>query len=337
MANRLSRILIEKVAAKMLRSFRDDSKGGIRGFLETMLNFGNEHFQTGFFKRVQKVLCDENGVYYQLLRRTASDVDHDRLLRLGMNIAYNGVLSGSRRIRQIEAAEGFDVPWALHLQLEQPFFEQHFDSYVDLVRQGREMGVYTWFIYADKFTDALCKLISDEGECAFAVMVNADCLSEADIDRAAKLKNLMLSVGIGKDAEAVCRRMHERKMLYTVHVRYTPDAVEQVMNDEVLHTAQQMNAPAVFFVPDKACTPQQNNMVYEYVECKRDAQQFRTLACAIVQDVLTIDRVISPGRCAAGFYADGTFASTNEEADSGVWNLLDKELRQIFSEALKKQ
>ena len=65
------------------------------------------------------MLQNEKSAYYDLAKRIATGVDHDLVTTFGVNVGYNGFTKGARLIRRIEAERGFNIPWALHVGINE--------------------------------------------------------------------------------------------------------------------------------------------------------------------------------------------------------------------------
>ena len=112
----LTRLLIESAVDRALRDMERDSHRTIRNLLDLALTFSKGSFERHFFTLCQQMLEDESSPYYQLLDRALRTCDRQTLKTFGINVGYEGCSKGARRIREVEAAGGFKVPWALTIQ-----------------------------------------------------------------------------------------------------------------------------------------------------------------------------------------------------------------------------
>lgn len=336
MAISTSRILIETIVRKALRDIRETPERNTRNLVDMALNFSKGRFQMKFFKSAQRMLRNEQSAYYRLVHRVVENVDHERLISFGMNIGYNSCTIGAKKIREIEAAEGFNIPWALFLDMDMGTLAQQAGAYDSLIRQGKELGIFTWFIHADTPNHSLFDLLSAHDDCAFVLMCKSKDISEAVIEGASELKHLMLSVETGESAEMVCQRLQEQKMLYAVHMKYDAESMKNILNDNLLYDTQSLNASFTVFIPDANCTDSEKEIVYDYVLRKREEQQFPTLAWEMIQDVLNIDTIISEDSCSGGFLTDGSFFALVSQTQCSEWNLHTAPLKEILKTCFPK-
>lgn len=334
--NTVRKTLIETFVRKALRDIQDSPERNIRNLVDMALSFSRGRFQTRFFQSAQRLLRNEHSAYYRLVRNVAQNIDHERLLRFGMNIGYNGCTLGAQRIREIEAAEGFNIPWALFLEIDGRAFPERGGAYDALLWQGKDMGIYVWFLRADGFADGLFDLMAAHEDCAFILFCEPDGGFEMTMDRAAGLNHLMLSVGLAERTETACKRLRERKMLYAVHVEYAPENMKDILNDNLLYDAQNMNATFTSFTPAPNAAREDREILYEYVVRKREEQEFATVPWEIVRDALEIDAVISDDGSAAGFRPDGSFFTLDGPAGQDGCNMFSSALKDILERRLKK-
>lgn len=336
MAANTTRILIETIVRKTLRDIQNAPERSIRNLVDMALNFSKGRFQKNFFEGAQRMLANEHSAYYPLVRNVVSNVEHERLLRFGMNIGYNSCTIGARRIREIEAAEGFNIPWALFLEVNAESFAQSLASYDALIMQGKELGIYTWFICAEDICSDMFDLMKKHDDCAFGLICNAQTISGEILDEVAALNHVMISVQINEHIDALCAEMRKRKLLYAVHTTYSSSDLKDILNDNMLYDLQSTLAPFTVLIPDAACPASEREIVYDYVLRKREEQKFSTIIWDMVHDVLSIDTIISEDSCSVGFGTDGSLFTLSNGKNHRKWNLFEDDLRTILKNCFPK-
>ena len=336
MAANTTRVLIETIVRKTLREIQSAPERNIRNLVDMALNFSKGRFQKQFFESAQRMLANKHSAYYQLVRNVVNNVDHERLLCFGMNIGYNSCTLGAKKIREIEVAEGFNVPWALFLEIGSDTFGQRRESYDSLIRQGKALGIFTWFIHAKDLAVDMIDLLTGHDDCAFALLCDSYMIGEELLEEIAGQKHIMLSIGFDENADALCAELRSRKLLYAVHKEYKSDDLKDILNDNMLYDTQCMNAPFTALIPDSSCSEGERELVYDYVLRKREGQKFPTILWDMIQDVLAIDTIVSDDCCSAGFREDGSFYALSSGQVIGNWNLFENDLRSVLSGCLKK-
>jgi len=337
MGTNTTKVLIETIVRRTLREIQSAPERNIRNLVDMALNFSKGRFQKRFFESTQRMLSNEHSAYYQLVRSLTNNVDHERLIRFGMNIGYNSCTLGAKKIREIEAAERFNIPWALHLEINADLLTQRRDAYHSLICQGKELGIYTWFIYVDRLCTELFELLAEHDDCAFALICNGYALNDETLGELERLKHILISVDLDDDADTICTELLDRKLLYAVHKTYTSADLKDILNDNMLYDTQSLSAPITALIPDVDCSTSERELIYDYVLRKRQAQEFPTIMWDMIRDVLAIDTVVSDDCCSAGFHADGAFFSLASGQNAEQWNLFESHLRTIFSNLLQKQ
>lgn len=337
MAINTSRILIETIVRKTLTELQAAPERNIRNLVDMALNFSKGRFQKNFFQITQQMLCNEHSAYYRLVRDMANHVEHERLLQFGMNIGYNSCTLGASKIREIEAIKGFNIPWALFLELDAGTFPEHQQAYDSLIRQGNALGIYTWFICVNSFHAELFEMLKAHHDCAFVLFCDANAVDEAVIDSLFALPHVMLSMRISEHTASICCELRKRKMPYAVHKVYSADDMTDILSDNLLYDSQCLNALFTVLIPGPHCSAEEREQIYHYVLDKRKEQRFPTLLIDMLQDMLNINTIISGDGCSACFNADGFFYAPANGQPPDAWNMFSSPLDTILENALKKQ
>lgn len=337
MAIDTSRILIETIVRKTLTELQTAPERKIRNLVDMALNFSKGRFQKNFFQITQQMLVNEHSAYYRLVRDMANHVEHERLLRFGMNIGYNSCTLGASKIRATEAVKGFNIPWALFLELDAGTFLGRQQAYDALLRQGNALGIYTWFISINGFHAELLEMLKAHDDCAFVLLCDASAVDAEWIDGLFALPHVLPSVSMGENTAWVCGALRERKMLYAVHKSCSDEDMTDVLNDNLLYDSQSLNALFTVLIQGPHGAGEERERLYRYVLDKRKEQRFPTILIDLFADMLSIDTIISQDSCSACFKADGSFYALANEQPADVWNMLNSPLETILKSALKKQ
>lgn len=337
MENSVSRILVETVVKRTLRDMKEDPERSIRNLIDRALLVSEGRFQKRFFQTAQRMLHNERSAYYPLVRSLVENVEHARLLGFGMNVGYNSCTVCAKKIRALEAAEGFNIPWSLYLEIHADRFHKNRQRYASLLDEGKALGIYTWFFHADGFSADLFRLMALHPDCAFVLLCPPEGMDGALVGEAERLNHLMLGVGLNAQAERVCRTLRERKMLYGVYCRYGEDRLDDILSDSLLHEAQALGAPFTLFLPETSCRQEMHAKVYDYVRRIRDEQRFPTIPYELFRDSMAVDTVISDDGCSVGFRADGSFFMLADCGEKRRVTFCERPLRDILRTCLPKR
>ena len=148
MENSVSRILIETTVRQTLKGIQEDPERSIRNLVDMALQFSEGRFQSRFFATAHAWLKNDKSAYYNLIPDAVNHIETEHLVRLGMNIGYNSCTWGARRIRSNERRLGFNIPWAVFLQMEEGKERCDLGRYHWVIQQGEELGIYSWALFA---------------------------------------------------------------------------------------------------------------------------------------------------------------------------------------------
>ena len=105
--NDITRGLIDFAVSQCLKNIKEDPYRSIRRLADLGRQFAKGRFQEELFSLFQRLLLNEDGPYYEMLKQLVSSVDTDSLKTLGINIGYNSWTCGASRLRQITAEKDY--------------------------------------------------------------------------------------------------------------------------------------------------------------------------------------------------------------------------------------
>src|SRR5699024_10611123 len=112
------------------------------------LQFSSGRFQTRLLATAQRMLGNSKSAYYDLVRHVATHVDHEIITGFGVNLGYNSCTKGARLIRETEVQRGFNIPWALHLFINEEKLHAEPEFYPALLQESKSLGIYTYLLFA---------------------------------------------------------------------------------------------------------------------------------------------------------------------------------------------
>jgi len=216
MEQSMSRILVGTVVRQALQSIKESPERGIRNLVDMALQFSEGRFQKDFFCTAQTMLQNENSAYYGLVRDTVNYTDIERLYTFGMNLGYNGCTAGARQIRYNEKRLNCNIPWSIALQFDTETLEERQEAYDGLIRDGEELGIYVWMLFGAGGSDKVLQLVGNHPNSAFCMFCVADDLTEAVLEEAAELRNVMLVVRYEEHMADICAVLRTYELPYSV-------------------------------------------------------------------------------------------------------------------------
>lgn len=336
MGDSISRIMVHTTVRKAIRDIRESPERSIRNLVDMALNFADGRFQKEFFHIARQMLENENSAYYSLIRNLVRHTEEEKLLTFGMNLGYNGSILGARRIRQIEAAEGYNIPWAIALEMGPDCFARNPDRYHGLIEEGEGMGIFTWFLFSQENAYDCLTLAADHPDEAFVLFCSAGEISWTLIDCASALSNLMLAVPLDEDAPTVCSLLREAGLLYSLYATYGASDLPKIESGDWFYDMEQMHPVFSVFIPKRDCPREMQQRAYDAIHQARMAQTHATVLWEMYQDNLLIDRIVSDDGCWAGFFADGRLHGISPNGEETTYGFVEEPLEKLFRQAFPK-
>jgi len=327
----VKRVLIETMVRRALRDMESDPERSVRNLVDLGLNFAKGRFQKEFLRELHEMLENECSAYYPMFQDVVTHVERERLLTFGMNVGYNSCTWGANTIRKIEEQEHYNIPWSMMLEISCDTYLSSPEQYESLLEQGEELGIYTWFLFVDHNPMELFSLINNHRDCAFVLFCTPEMIDERLISDTAELNNLMLAVRWEEETAAVCTRLREEKLLYSVYVPYCDETFPQMENGSLFDETDEVHPLFTVILPLPGCSP---CTYHNTIKKIRSEQIYRTIPWDFVGDACTIDGVISDYVCAAAFDRNGYLhtigGDMTEESCNVFRNPLPEILKQVF-------
>ncbi|MCD8190894.1 MAG: hypothetical protein LUD78_11905 [Clostridiales bacterium] len=330
----VNRTLIETFVRQKLKEMQEDPDRCTRTLVDMALHFSTGRFQKDFFQAAQTMLENEDSGYYELIQDAAAHMDQEHLLTFGMNVGYNSCTAGAKRIREVEARQGFNVPWTVTLLTDSQRYPAMERAYQSLMEQGKELGIYTWMLCPNGKPEALLPLVESQPDCAFVLFSDAGQMSSSFLNRAAELKNLLLAVKYDDQAEECCRQLRQRQTLYGVYLPYRQAEAEQVVSESTLQDVSVLHPGVTIFMP---LEPGERMADYQFVLTARNDQKYCTLPFALWEDIRRVDSIISDEAVVVAFDGEGRlFRSGTTQPCEGL-SIREKPLADILAAAFPRR
>ncbi len=334
-----SRLIIENIVKNALKEIKDSPGRGLRNLVDMALHFSEGRFQRNFFDTAQRMLENDHSAYYDLIEDLVMHADMDRLLTFGMNLGYNSCTIGAKKIREIEAACGYNIPWTIAMELDLEMINRsdeeddqaYYAQYDRILQQGEELGVYTWMIFCHGNLLRMLPLIEAHADSAFILFCEPDDITRDFLDEIVTVKNLILSVhytemGAREDCmyaaeygveEPLCSepemlfsQLRKAGILYTCHFLYTDANAPEILDDSLFYMMELYNPAFAVLIPKKECSADTRRMVSDYVEKVRNEQNHRLVVWELEADNRRVDGIISDDACGVFFDAEGQLWGT---------------------------
>lgn len=226
----MTRVLVESAVRRTLKNISESPERATRNLIDLGLQFSSGRFQTRLLSQAQKMLQNQNSAYYELVKNIVATVDHSILTTFGVNLGYNSCTKGAQIIREIEEKNGYNIPWALNLVIDEQRLGTMPDFYPSVLRQGRALGIHTYLLFVTGSAENLLSILKRESDCAFVLFLRGSQIGSTFLDEMKTVKNVMISVYVDQDMPTACQRLLDNRMLYDVYNFYTEQDKQSVIS-----------------------------------------------------------------------------------------------------------
>lgn len=261
---------------------------------------------------IRKAISDPSDPYYPYVRHILNDVDPEIVKTLIVNFFINGNLVGGPIQEELRQKYNCNIPWTILLDPTSACnlhctgcwaaeygnkLNLSYDEIDDIIRQGKEMGVY-FYIYTGGEPlvrkDDLIRLCEKHDDCVFMAFTNGTLIDEAFVDEMLRVKNFVPSISLEGSKEATDSRrgdgvydkavkamklLREKKLLYGISCCYTSENYDSITSEAYWDMMIEMGAYFVWYfhympVGNDASVelmpnPEQRELVYRRIREQR--------------------------------------------------------------------
>ena len=261
---------------------------------------------------IRKAISDPSDPYYPYVRHILNDVDPEIVKTLIVNFFINGNLVGGPIQEDLRQKYNCNIPWtilldptsACNLHCTGCWAAEYgnklnltYDEIDDIIKQGKEMGVY-FYIYTGGEPlvrkDDLIRLCEKHDDCVFMAFTNGTLIDEAFADEMLRVKNFVPSISLEGSKEATDSRrgdgvydkavkamklLREKKLLYGISCCYTSENYDSITSEAYWDMMIEMGAYFVWYfhympVGNDASVelmpnPEQRELVYRRIREQR--------------------------------------------------------------------
>ena len=335
MTAKTSRIIIKTFIKTALKDSDESPERCTRNLVDMALNFASGRFQQSFFQIARAMLNNENSPYYPLIEDVLKHMDKEKLIEFGLNLGYNGCTTGAHMIRKLKRTEDINVPWLLFaiIDTNRPDFISDYQSMLD---QGKELGIYTYFLTVKKDPSRVLPLIRNNPDCAIIFLCDASEITEELADEAESLNNLLFAVTYGDQAEAACLVLRDHRLLYSLYNIYSDETSSEILSGTYFRFAEEMHCPFAAVLGKPGCSNEIRESIYNTVKDSRISQSYRTIPLDLYYDIELVGNIISSPSSVVGFDTDGTLYTPGKLPLKTSYNLFRQPLKELFTRALSE-
>ncbi len=271
-----------------------------------------DRFADGQFARQRKAIRaaieDPEHPYYPYIRHVVRDIDPEVMKTAAVNLFINANLTSAPLQKELREKYNCNIPWAILMDPTSACnlhctgcwaadygnrLNLSFEEMDDIVRQGKEMGVYFYLFSGGEplvRKKDIIRICEKHDDCIFTAFTNGTLIDEEFADEMLRVKNFAPAISLEGFGEATDLRrgegvyekviramklLHERKLIYGISSCYTSENYEAVTSEEFWDTIIENGAYFIWYFhympvgndasPDLLPTPEQRQKVYERI------------------------------------------------------------------------
>lgn len=335
----LRRMLCEATVDRAIRDIQRDTKRSLRNLVDLGLNFtGGGRLFHSMLEAARDLLSDEQSAYFETVQTVLQTVDQETIKTFGLNVGLEGCTRGAKKIRELEEAGGFNIPWAITLCAG--------DAGVGLadcqrlVEQGTALGIYVYLLL-DRGMDveALRQLASANPKCAFVVLSGRLCADEGDTAHLSDLHNTIFLVDADSPEKiSSLRNLRSARCLYGLYRWYDAKTAGSVTDDEALDAYREGGPTALCLIPLPGTPAEVCRHVNGRTAALRKSRLYPYCPLELSGDLLSVDAAISGDGCAVSICPDGQISTQSRGYLSGSeYSIYSSGLEDLLRRAAPKQ
>lgn len=279
--------------------------------LRKIMDWADKFAQGKFVKHrklIREAIEDPNNPYYHFIRHMIADIDHDVMSTIATNFFINANLVGWDTQEKYRKEYNCNIPWAILLDPTSACnlhctgcwaaeygnkLNLSFDEIDDIIRQGKEMGVYMYIYTGGEpmvRKKDLIKLCEKHDDCVFLAFTNGTLIDDAFADEMLRVKNFIPAIslegneiatdgrrgdGVYQKATKTMELLHSKKLPYGISSCYTSANYDSITSEEYYDSLIEMGAYFIWYfhyMPvgndasvDLLPTPEQREVVYRRI------------------------------------------------------------------------
>lgn len=257
---------------------------------------------------IRKIMEDPNEHYHGYLLKLLTEVDPDVLTTTAVNFFINANLVGWPLQEDLRKKYGCNIPWAILLDPTSACnlhctgcwaaeygnkLNLSFDEIDDIVKQGKELGIYMYIYTGGEplvRKHDLIRLCEKHNDSIFLCFTNATLIDEAFANEMLRVKNFIPAIslegfeeatdgrrgnGVYQKAVKAMELLKSKKLLYGISTCYTSANYKSITDEAFYDHLIDLGAYFIWFFhympvgndasPDLLLTPEQREYVYHTV------------------------------------------------------------------------
>lgn len=216
-------------------------------------------------KMIREIIENKDHPYHNFLMRLTTDLDPEVLKTVACNLFINAGMIGWDKQEEYRKKYGCNIPWtilldptsACNLHCTGCWAAEYgnklnltYDEIDDIIRQGKEMGVYMYIYTGGEplvRKDDIIKLCEKHSDCVFLCFTNSTLIDEKFADDMLRVKNFVPAISLegfeeatdGRRGEGVYNKvikaielLKRKKLMYGISACYTSANFDSITSEK---------------------------------------------------------------------------------------------------------
>lgn len=257
---------------------------------------------------IRTAINDPDHVYHQMIMHMVRDIDREQLKALFVNFFMNANLIGWDKQVEVREKYNCNAPWAILLDPTSACnlhctgcwaaeygnkLNLTYDEIDDIIRQGKEIGVYMYIYTGGEplvRKNDLIKLCEKHSDCVFLCFTNATLIDEEFANEMKRVHNFVPAISLEGFEEATDARrgagtyqkvvkamdlLRSKNLMFGVSCCYTSQNFESITSEDYYDKMIALGALFVWYfhympvgndaVPELMPTPEQRTEMYKRI------------------------------------------------------------------------
>lgn len=231
-------------------------------------------------KVIREIVETPTHPYHGYILKILNEVDPEVTKTLVNNFFINANMIGWPKQEEYRQKYGCNIPWAILLDPTSACnlhctgcwaaeygnkLNLSFDEIDDIIRQGKEMGIYMYIYTGGEpmvRKNDLIKLCEKHNDCIFLCFTNGTLIDEKFADEMLRVKNFVPAIslegdematdsrrgrGIYQKAQCAMTILHKKKLLYGISSCYTSMNYDSISSEEYYDNLIEMGAYFIWY------------------------------------------------------------------------------------------
>ena len=266
-------------------------------------------------KLIREAMTNPDHPYYGYIRHVLNDVDPNVMKTTAVNFFINAAMVGWPKQEEYREKYGCNIPWtilldptsACNLHCTGCWAAEYgnklnltYDEIDDIIRQGKELGVYMYIYTGGEplvRKNDLIKLCEKHSDCVFLCFTNATLIDKAFADEMLRVGNFVPAIslegfeeatdgrrgnGVFKKVTKAIELLRHKKLLFGISACYTSANFESITSEEFFDNLIDMGAYFIWYFhympvgndasPELLPTPEQRKETYRRIRHYRETK-----------------------------------------------------------------